>query len=221
MTKHPSVDVEDDDASIDSFNKQSPSSPSLRGLDPELLDGMVHNEKHKSYSVKEQHEQMKTDFLKSSHHGTNGKHLKDGGDEDDDQTKEGRNALIEIENRFSSGSKKGEYGRDGIGQLLKKSTTQFFIIPRQAAYSGSQAVRVSKYGFLSEKVIEQISSALRDVLGIQLTNEGKKEDTKYCLLYGAQSRQEQYWKEEAVFASGGSYRVCNTRNAYASVYWYW
>ena len=138
----------------------SQCSTASRGLNPDLLNGMVHKEKYQEYNVKHQQDRMKQEL---------------NGD-----TKEGRDALMELETFFSN--KKTmllqlQEDTDGTQDAATstKEEKESFILPKQASFAGSQKARCCKYGYLSDDIRNRIPNVLRDVLGIQLSKDGQEE----------------------------------------------
>lgn len=150
------VTTEKDEAAVDDTSKQSKdidenTLATSRGLDPNLMDGMVHNEKYQGYSVKEQLEKSKQ--------------------QQEETSKDARDAMGELRKFFNRNGKKG---LDNLNTSKKESD---FILPKQAAYAGSKEKRQSQYQYLSRRHVDLIPCQIRDAFGLQLTEDGREEES--------------------------------------------
>ena len=150
------VTTEKEKAAIDKIAEESKDTDenalaTSRGLDPDLMDGMVHNEKYQGYSVKEQLEKSKQ--------------------QQEEISKDARDAMGELRKFFNRSGKKD------LDDLNTSKEESDFILPKQAAYAGSKEKRQSQYQYLSRRHVDLIPSEIRDAFGLQLTEDGREEES--------------------------------------------
>ena len=171
-----SLGINDNDALLS--NQSEVPAASSRGLNPALLDGMVHNEKYHEYSVKEQIKKI-------------GDKSKSTQKEEFKTSQEAREALKQLEHFFQpSRDKSGDTKNAAACFNEMGEAKEAFALPRQAAYAGSRDQRPIQYGFLSQKHIEIIPNSVRDAFGLQLlSNEEESQTTnsKKRRLYSHQA----------------------------------
>jgi len=144
----------------DSAPNKVPDPPTIpRGLNPELLDGIVHSQKYQEYAVKEQHQKIKKSDTSTNSIGI---------------SKKAKEALKQLEEFFDSSRMKNKDGASAKSDT-KSDTKETFVLPRQAAFAGSKPERGNRYAFLSRTHVDFIPNEIRDAFGLQLSDDGVEE----------------------------------------------
>ncbi len=158
-------------------NDSTVEPPTLsRGLDRNMLNGMVHHDTYAEYSVKRQH-----DRIKEGH---------DEGQDENGLSNEAKVALDSLHNLFDKNIDQDSTTKSSTSthdNTLKPTTNEnSFILPRQAAYAGSQIERPLRKKFLSSEKAKMIPKVLAEAMGIQLVEESN------CRLSSSDVRHKLY-----------------------------
>ena len=145
------------------------------------IHGMVHNSKFAHYSVKEQHERIKEGIEQHTYDDPIG-----------NSSEEGKKALESLYHLFDKNwTKNHSISKDQSTSDSSKSrhiSKHNFILPKQAAYAGSQKERPLRNSFLSNEKVKMIPTVLANAMGLKLSHESMCCDKNQRQLYLHQAK---------------------------------